>query len=55
MPSPGCATGAPAADAPTTGRQRGHAGAAVGYVSRYDFKRSDEDGSTVNLVYESTL
>ncbi|AKB84506.1 type I restriction endonuclease subunit R [Methanococcoides methylutens] len=24
-----------------------------GYVSRYDFKRSEEDGSTVKLVYES--
>ena len=24
-----------------------------GYVSRYDFKRSEEDGSTVKLVYEN--
>src|SRR4029079_14604629 len=24
-----------------------------GYVSRYDFKRSEEDGATVNLVYEN--
>ncbi|HXH91763.1 MAG TPA: type I restriction endonuclease subunit R [Thermoanaerobaculia bacterium] len=24
-----------------------------GYVSRYDFKRSEEDGSTVKLIYES--
>ena len=24
-----------------------------GYVSRYDFKRSEEDGATVKLVYEN--